>query len=120
MNNAAETPHNHKRAVWIVALATSILFIGLIWFLYWLLFGRFYVYTEDAYVYGNQVMLTPQVSAGVKAIYADDTNLVQKGQLVVELDRSNFEIRVEEWKKNLANQVRDVSNLFQEVQAKEG
>lgn len=110
---------NRKRTLWITALALFFLCVGIICLAYWLLFGRFYVYTEDAYVHGNEVMLTPQVSAGVKAIYADETDLVQAGQLVVELDRSNFEIRVEEWTKNLANQVREVARLYQDVKAKE-
>jgi membrane fusion protein (multidrug efflux system) len=125
MSTAAEkTPtiepdhRKHKRNVWMGVLAAVFLFVGLIWLLYWLIIGRFYAYTEDAYVHGNEVMLTPQVSAGVRAIYADETNLVKKGQLVVELDSSNFEIRVEELKKNLANQVREVSHLFQDVEAK--
>jgi len=115
---AKPSTSTHKRNLWMAGLAVLFLLIGIAWLLYWLLVGRFYVYTEDAYVHGNQVMLTPQVTAGVKAIFADETDLVQQGQLVVELDSSNFLIRIEELKKNLANQVRDVSYLFRDAQAK--
>lgn len=100
-------------------LASIFLLVGLVVLLYWLLIGQFYVYTEDAYVTGNQVMLTPQVSAAIKAIYADETDLVEQGQLVVELDSSDFEIKAEELKKILANRVREVSALFQDVEAKQ-
>jgi membrane fusion protein, multidrug efflux system len=127
VNGASDAPappsqngvkNQQKRKRWLLSLGALFLLIGICWFFYWLLIGRFYVYTEDAYVTGNQVPLTPQVSSGIKAIYADETDLVQKGQLVVELDRSNFEIRVEELKKTLANQVREVASLFQDVEAK--
>jgi membrane fusion protein (multidrug efflux system) len=103
----------------MVLLAIFIILVGLAWFLYWLIVGRFYVYTEDSYVNGNQVVLTPQVAAAVKAIYADNTNLVEKGQLVVELDSSNYVIRVEELKQELANQVREVVGLFENVKVQE-
>lgn len=116
MNAPAE---KYKRNRWLVGLVLLFFLAGLIWLLYWVFIGRFYIYTEDAYVHGNEVPLTPQVCAGVRAIYADETNLVEQGQLVVALDTSNFEIRVEELKENLANEVRWVAYLFQDVQAKE-
>ena len=59
------------------------------------------------------------VSAGVKAIYADETDLVRQGQLVVELDQSDFELRFEELKKELAVTVRKVAGMFQDVEAKQ-
>ena len=116
---ADEFKRKTKRNIWLMSLCILFVVIGVLSLLYWIFIGRFYVYTEDAYVHGNQVMLTPQVSAGVKAIYADETNLVQKGQLVVELDTSDFKIRFEEQKELLANTVREVASLFQNVEAKE-
>lgn len=114
-----ETSNHKKRNLWLILLASVFLIAGLAWFLFWIFVGRFYVYTEDAYVHGNEVMLTPQVSAGVSAIYADDTDLVEQGQLVIELDRTDYEIRLEELKKILANTVRETAALFQNVEAKE-
>jgi len=119
MTASEETSNHKKRNLWLIILASVFLIAGLAWFLFWLFVGRFYVYTEDAYVHGNEVMLTPQVSAGVRAIYADDTDLVEQGQLVIELDRTDYEIRLEELKKILANTVREVAALFQDVEAKE-
>lgn len=63
-------------------------------------------------------MLTPQVRAGVKAIYTDDTNLVKEGDLVVELDSSDYALAVERKKEELARAVRQVAALFQDVEAK--
>lgn len=112
-------PSNINRNRWLYLMIILFLLAGLSWLLFWIFIGRFYVYTEDAYVHGNEVMLTPQVAAGVKAIYADETDLVEKGQLVVELDRSDHEISFEELKKNLENTVREVAALFRDMEAKE-
>lgn len=108
-----------KRNFWLWLLAGIFLGSAVVWLVYWQFFGRFYVYTEDAYTSGNAVMLMPQISAGVKAIYADETDLVQQGQLVVELDTSDFELRFEEVKKELAVTVRNVAGMFQDVEAKQ-
>lgn len=108
-----------RRNRFLYALALIILLLGLGWFLYWLLYGRFYVFTDDAYVHGNQVMLTPQVASGVKAIYADETDLVEKGQLVVELEDNDLELVMEEAKNRLGETVRDVTGLFENVKEQE-
>lgn len=116
---SADNTNHKKRNRWLIGLTLFFLLIGIVWFVYWILVGRFYISTQDAYVHGNEVMLTPQVSAGVKAIYADDTDLVEKGQLLVELDRSDHLITFEEAKKQLARSVRGVVALFQDVGAKQ-
>lgn len=108
-----------KRNIWLALLASLFLLAGLIWLVYWLLVGRFYVYTENAYVHGNEVVLTPQVAAGVKTIYADETDFVERGQLVVELESLDFELRFEVLKKRLSNTVKEVGSLFQQVKVKE-
>ncbi len=112
------TADTRKRNRWILLLVIILAAIGVAWLIYWLLVGRFYVFTEDAYVHGNRVMLTPQVAAGVKAIYADETDLVEQGQLIVELDDSDHRIRFEELKKKLADMAREIAGQFQIAEAR--
>lgn len=116
---SAQTNQQRKRNIWLGALAGFFLLVGGLWFLYWVFVGRFFIYTEDAYVAGNLVKLTPQVSSGVVAIYADDTDLVEKGQLVVQLDPTEWTIRFNEKKASLAETVRQVAQLFETVKEKE-
>lgn len=81
-------------------------------FLYWLVWGRFHEYTNDAYVAGNLVYVTPQVSSIVTSIYVDDTQLVEEGDLVVELDRTDLQIAFDSSKAALADTIRTVVKLF--------
>src|SRR5688572_6903872 len=76
------------------------------------LYGQAYESTEDAYVSGNLVQLMPQVSGSVVTIYADDTDLVHAGQALVELDRADREIALEQAEAELAKAVREVRVLF--------
>ena len=70
------------------------------------------VETEDAYVNGNLVRLTPQVSGTVIGINTDETQFVEQGQVLVELDPHDTEVALAQAKANLGQTVRDVAQLF--------
>lgn len=89
--------------------------LGLVVIIYWFFIARLDAYTDDAYVEGNQISITPLKSGFVIAIHTDDTYLVEKGQLLVSLDTTDAEIELESAKKNLANVVRNVCELYHEV-----
>ena len=80
--------------------------------LWWLFFLRDYENTDDAYVAGNVVQVTPQVAGTVVAIDADDTELVQAGSALVELDRSDAKVALDQAEAQLAQTVREVRTLF--------
>lgn len=96
IESAQSNDKRKKRNIWLIIVVAFFLLAGTLWFLEWLFIGRFYISTQDAYIHGNEVMLVSQVQAGVKTIYADETDLVQEGQLILELDPSDFEIAVRE------------------------
>jgi membrane fusion protein, multidrug efflux system len=83
--------------------------------LYYFLVARGRVTTEDAYVNGNLIRLTPQVAGTVVAINADETQFVHHGQVLVQLDRRDAEVALAQSKANLAQTVRDVAQLFAEA-----
>ncbi len=71
-----------------------------------------HVSTDDAYVNGNLVRLTPQVSGIVVAINADETQFVHRGQLLIQLDPNDNELALAQARANLAQTVRDVAQMF--------
>ncbi len=99
-----------KTFLWIICF---ILCIAL--FLYWLIVLRFREYTDDAYVEGNQMFITPLKEGFVKAIHTDDTFLVEEGQLLIELDETDALIALDQAKENLAKVVREVCQIFYQV-----
>ena len=79
---------------------------------YWALVGRYRQSTDDAYVSGNVVQITPQIAGTVVAIRADDTQFVQAGQTLVELDQADAKVALDQAEAELAKTVREVRNLF--------
>lgn len=80
--------------------------------LYWLVVERGSVFTDNAYVGGNVVQVTPQVAGTVVAIYADDTRLVEQGQALVQLDRTDADASLKETEAALGDAVRSVRELY--------
>ena len=78
---------------------------------WWLASGRYYESTDDAYVGGNLVQVTPQVAGTVLAINADDTDFVTAGQTLVELDKADSRVALDQAEAKLAKTVRSVRNL---------
>lgn len=83
--------------------------------LYWWFELKDYAYTNDAYVEGNMVYITPLRPGFVTKIHTDDTFLVKKGQLIVELDTTDDEIRLHRAQEELAKTVREVCESFHQV-----
>lgn len=72
--------------------------------------------TDDAYVNGNLVELTPETTGTVTSITADDGDYVQKGQVLVQFDRSDAQLNLETAESSLAHTVRQVRILFNNVE----
>jgi membrane fusion protein (multidrug efflux system) len=104
-----------KRTKAMLITALIFLLLGSGWFAYWWIWGRFYQYTDDAYVDGNNVVLNSQVSGIVESFSAMDADFVPQGRILVELDRTNPRIALEKAVANLGNAVRDVMGMFEEV-----
>ncbi|HEX7155602.1 MAG TPA: HlyD family efflux transporter periplasmic adaptor subunit, partial [Burkholderiaceae bacterium] len=80
--------------------------------LYWLLVARYYEDTDDAYVGGHVVQITPQVAGTVVAVGADDTDVVSRGQMLVRLDPADTRIGLEQSEAQLAEAVRQTRTLY--------
>jgi len=79
---------------------------------YWALVLNHYESTDNAYVQGNLVQITPQVGGTVLAIYADDTDQVKAGAPLVRLDAADAQVALDQAKAQLAQTVREVRVMY--------
>jgi membrane fusion protein (multidrug efflux system) len=123
MSESQDTPKNETRPAAapatnrrpLLILGTVVLVAAIASTAYYLAFMRGHVTTDDAYVNGNLVRLTPQVGGTVIAINTDETQFVHRGQTLVELDPHDADVALAQAKANLAQTVRDVAQLFAEA-----
>ncbi|HNU12126.1 MAG TPA: efflux RND transporter periplasmic adaptor subunit [Rubrivivax sp.] len=83
-----------------------------LWGAYWFFFERGFETTDNAYVGGNLVQITPLVPGTVVAIAADETDFVRAGQPLVQLDATDARLALEQAQTQLAQAVREVRTLF--------
>ena len=102
---------NTKRAKALKGVALVVL-LGLAYGGYEWYLGRHEEATDNAYVQGNVVQITPQVGGTVTAIFADDTDFVKAGQALVQLDPADAKVAMDQAEANLAQAVRQVRSLY--------
>ena len=103
---------NGKRRFLLILVSIVLVLALLAYGIWWAIFARHFESTDDAYVAGNVVQVTPQVGGTVLAINADDTELVQAGKPLVELDPADAKVALEQATAQLAQAVREVRTLF--------
>src|SRR2546426_3987077 len=108
--DAAALKATRKR--WLIIAVGAFAVIGIAYGAYWALALRFFQSTDDAYVNGNIVQITPQISGTVVAIGADDTQFVKAGQMLVQLDQADAKVALDQAEAQLAKTVREVRSLF--------
>lgn len=104
---------SRKKNLWITTIVLVIIAITV--FFYWLFVWRLEQFTDDSYVEGNKVQLTTQIAGTVTEIYADDTEHVEKDQILIELDDTDYKIAYEQSKASLGETTRQVVAMFERV-----
>ncbi|KNC89191.1 multidrug efflux MFS transporter periplasmic adaptor subunit EmrA [Trabulsiella odontotermitis] len=101
-----------KRKGALLLLTLLFIIIAVAYGIYWFLVLRHYEETDDAYVAGNQVQIMAQVSGSVTKVWADNTDFVQKGDVLVSLDPTDAQQAYEKAKTQLASSVRQTRQLM--------
>ncbi|MBA1202759.1 HlyD family efflux transporter periplasmic adaptor subunit [Pseudomonas capeferrum] len=114
--NAAPEPTRKRKILLLGVLLLVILGALGVWAWY-TLYGRWEESTDDAYVSGNVVEITPLVTGTVTSIGADDGDLVQAGQVLLRFDPSDSEVALQAAQADLARTVRQVRGLYSNVDA---
>ncbi len=105
------TTHPARKRLLLIATGAFIV-LALGYGAWWALFGSHFESTDDAYVHGNLVQITPQVPGTVVAIEADDTEMVKAGQPLVRLDPADTDVALQQAEARLAQTVRQVRTLY--------
>ncbi|MGH8230704.1 MAG: HlyD family efflux transporter periplasmic adaptor subunit, partial [Steroidobacteraceae bacterium] len=108
----AAAPNNHVRRRALLILAVVAVLAGLGWLAYDLLVGRYYESTDDAYISSDTIQVTSEIAGTVIAVNVDDTQSVQRGQVLATLDPADASVALDGAEAELARAVRSVRGLF--------
>ena len=116
--SAAPKSGNRKEFVMMgVALLVALAAAG--YGVHYLLVGRFYVSTDDAYVRANNTTLGARVSGHIAAILPGDNTLVHTGEVILRIDDGDYRIAVEAARSKIATQEATIERIGRQVTAQE-
>lgn len=116
MSEAAPSNKTKNRKKGLSIFILLLIVSGILAAFYWLFFIKDIESTEDAYVGGNQIMVSGQVAGNVAKINVDNMDKVRAGDILIELDDTNAKLSFEQAQSNLANAVRQIKQLEFTVQ----
>jgi membrane fusion protein (multidrug efflux system) len=109
--SGAEASNGRGRGPALLILTLLLLMAAAACGAYWYHVARWQESTDDAYVAGHVVQITPQVGGTVKAVFVEDTDAVAAGEVLVELDDADGRIALDQAEAALALAVREVRAL---------
>jgi membrane fusion protein (multidrug efflux system) len=83
-----------RRKPVLLGIVLTIVAIGLAIGIYEWVYWSHFVSTDDAFIEGHVVSISPQIPAKVLAVHTDDNQLVNKGDLLVDLDPTDYDVAV--------------------------
>lgn len=110
-------PRGGRRARVLRVAIVVFLLLGVAWGADYFFVGRFQISTDDAYVHGDRIEISPQVAGTVVAVKVRDTDYVKAGQLLVSLDTASARVALAQAEARLADAVRHFRGAIDRVQA---
>ena len=87
----------YQRPAFLIAAAV-VLLVGAIFLVRYWLYARSHESTDDAFIDGHIIQVSPKVSGYVAKIYVTYNQQVKAGDLIVELDARDFEAKLNQAK----------------------
>jgi membrane fusion protein, multidrug efflux system len=82
----------------VLVIGAVVLLIAIIFGIRYWLYARSHESTDDAFIDGHIIQVSPKVSGYVAKVYIKDNQQVKEGDLLVELDARDYEVRLQQAK----------------------
>ncbi|KRQ14062.1 hemolysin D [Bradyrhizobium pachyrhizi] len=116
-STAAPAPKSGRRKFVMMGVVGLLALAAAGYAAYYLMVGRFYVSTDDAYVRANNSMLGARVAGHIAAILPGDNALVHAGDVIFRIDDGDYRIAVDAARTRIATQQATIERIGRQVAA---
>ena len=116
---ATAAPKSGKRRFVLMGIVGLLALAAASYAAYYLMVGRFYISTDDAYVRANNTMLGARVAGHIAAILPGDNALVRAGDVIFRIDDGDYRIAVDAARTRIATQQATIERIGRQVAAAE-
>src|SRR6476469_2122186 len=108
-----------KRKIVLIGIVGLLALAAAAYGIHYVLVGRFYVSTDDAYVRANNTMLGARVSGHIAAILPGDNAVVRTGDVMFRIDDGDYRLAVDAARTRIATQQATIDRIGRQVTAQE-
>ena len=112
-------PKSGKRKLVLMGVLALLALAAAGYAVHYVLVGRFYISTDDAYVRANNTMLGARVSGHIAAILPNDNAVVRAGDVIFRIDDGDYLIAVDAARGKIATQQATIDRIGRQVAAME-
>jgi membrane fusion protein, multidrug efflux system len=116
---AAAPKSGQRKKLILMGIGTLLALAAAGYGVHYLLVGRFFVSTDDAYVRANNTTLGARVSGHIAAILPGDNTLVRTGETIFRIDDGDYRIAVDAARTRIATQLATIDRIGRQVTALE-
>jgi membrane fusion protein (multidrug efflux system) len=91
--------------------------VGIIAGIAWYLHARHYESTDDAFIDGRPVLISPQVTGNIISVNVTDNQIVKTGDLLATIDTRNYKAAVDQAEGQIAQDEASIKNIDAQVAA---
>ncbi|WP_375788251.1 HlyD family secretion protein [Bradyrhizobium sp. Pha-3] len=114
---AAAAPKSGKRKFVMMGVVGLLALAAASYAAYYLMVGRFYISTDDAYVRANNTMLGARVAGHIAAILPGDNAVVRAGDVIFRIDDGDYRIAVDAARTRIGTQQATIERIGRQVAA---
>lgn len=116
---APAAPKSGKRKLVMMGVVALLALAAASYAVHYVLVGRFYISTDDAYVRANNTTLGARVSGHIAAILPGDNVVVRSGDVIFRIDDGDYRIAVDAARARIATQQATIDRIGRQVAAME-
>ena len=115
----SSAPKSQRRKFVMMGIVGLLALAAVGYGVYYIIVGRFYVSTDDAYVRANNTTLGARVAGHVAAILPGDNAIVRTGEVIFKIDDGDYRIAVDAARTKIATQQATIDRIGRQVTALE-
>ena len=108
-------PNNRRKKVIAFILFPIIIIIGAVVLFFYREYKTTHISTDDAFVDGRVHVIASKISGTVKAIYVNDNQFVKREDPILEIDSTDYEVKVKEAQAGLETEKAKLSEIRDKV-----
>lgn len=115
MEEKKEKPNQRRKKAVTFILFPIIIVIGAVTLYFYLQYKKTHISTDDAFVDGRVHVIASKVPGTVKMIHIKDNQFLRKGDVILEIDPTDYEVRIKETRAGLETERAKLSEIRDRV-----